>query len=282
MTQSIQEVQSILSRPVDFSKKAIAYLPLVVRKEIESFSMPLINHHTAFDIQEKYISTVKSWFTSSSRTYVRGLEKFPFVYVTSGTLQLLHDLSTFVNEKITFREDDFPGYHLIRTPYTCFHKKGRPDKENYLLCSHPFNGGVIDLDIMNDIDAHPRVILDGAFFGTIDGLKIDLNDNIQIFTYSFSKMFGLQYYRIGIVFSKIPSLPYEVHKKYAYQNAYAQSLMTHLLSKYMPHDIIDLVYPIQQRICQQHGLVPSECIWSAYTKKGEKISLFPFYKKDSI
>lgn len=278
MTLNSQEVQSILSRQVDFSKKAIAYQPPDIRQDIESFTVPLITHKTSFDIQKKYLKVVREWFSSNNNTLITGLDQFPYMYVTAGTFQLIFDMSTFIDSEIVFHQDDFPGYHLLRLPFSTFKTKYEKKKNQYFLCSYPFNGGVLKKDVLSLIEDHPNVILDGAFFGTVKDFKMHLNDNIKMFAYSFSKMFGLQYYRIGVVFSKIPSLQYEVQKKYAYHNAYAQLLITYLLKKYDSSAVIDRIYPIQQQICAKNNILPGECIWSAYNQKGDKTSLFSLYE----
>lgn len=278
MTLNTPEVQSILSRQVDFSKKAIAYQPPDIRQDIENFTLSHITHETAFDIQREYLKVTKEWFSSNDNTSITGLDQFPYMYVTAGTFQLIFDMSTFFDNKVIFHEDDFPGYHLLRLPFSTFNPKYQIKDNQYFLCSYPFNGGILREDVLTLIRNHPNVVLDGAFFGTIKDFKMHLDDNIKMFAYSFSKMFGLQYYRIGVVFSKLPSLQYEIQKKYAYHNAYAQALVTHLLKKYDSSAVIDRIHPIQQQICSENNLLPSECIWSAYDQKGGKTSLFPFYK----
>ena len=72
--------------------------------------------------------------------------------------------------------------------------------------------------------------------------------------------------RTGWYFSKIPDKKLELLIGSAkYYNYYAQAVAEHFINKYD----IDIVYktlrPIQEEVCEQFNLIPSDVVWLATT-----------------
>lgn len=80
-----------------------------------------------------------------------------------------------------------------------------------VFISHPsaLDGNLLDADLLAGVVDRHRVVLDLAYLGTTRPLDVDLDhENIDAVVVSFSKPFGLYYYRVGLCFSRrdLPSL----------------------------------------------------------------------------
>ena len=130
----------------------------------------------------------------------KGLKDFGYVYITNGVSEAItvcmleHNLRPIVNK------DDYPGYMCQAIAF----------KDSLITLRNRTK--FLSLPYYNTADEHPDTIetlqeksfIDLAWAGGSGLQKTYDVGKTEYVSFSFSKMFGIQYHRIGILFSKKP------------------------------------------------------------------------------
>lgn len=257
---------------IDYSTKAVAYQCEELRTAIAEYKPTIATHSNAHSIQQQYITAVTQWLQSDDTTYIRGLEQFPYVYVINGISQAIDSLH-FEDRRLHIHPNEYRPYQVVGN-------KASIDDTLHII-SQPFSQlGSISEHSSKIITSMPNVWVDAAYFGTNNKLQLTLDENVETLVYSFSKSFGLQYSRIGIMYTKNQVPLFEMYKHYAYNNINAAALVLNLIDRFAPSYFPNKLQPHQQSICDQYGLEPLDCVWVGLDKKkGRKVSLFPYYEQ---
>jgi len=182
-----------------------------VKAVIQQYYSRLYDHNNLIknrhDIQEKFIENFISWF-NKGHFKVKGLKDFKHVYITTGVSESINMAITEHRLRPEVVSDDYPGYIA---QYLMIRKAG-------IRCTN--NTPFISLPFYDTADEHPQTqslleqntFVDLAWAGG-SGLKktYDLS-KVGYVAFSFSKMYGIQFHRVGILFSKKPIKTLEMFK----------------------------------------------------------------------
>ncbi|MBY0314324.1 MAG: hypothetical protein K2Q26_02310 [Bdellovibrionales bacterium] len=139
---------------------------------------------------------------------------------------------------------------------------------DFVILSLPFSGtGNIHPqteDLLQECSAKKiPVLLDLAFLGL--GASVDIHaylrfDCIHSLAFSFSKLFFLGRFRIGLFWSKQPAGPLFITKEWNYTNWAAATVAAKLMSQ-MPFDELSQKYrPLQKQLCTEYQMTPSDSV----------------------
>ena len=146
---------------------------------------------------------------------------------------------------------------------------GLRNRTNYL--SLPFYNTANEHEKTDDLLKQENTFVDLAWAGG-SGLKktYDLS-KVSYASFSFSKMFGIQYHRVGISFSKKPIRTLEMYKKEAYVNLAGIGLVNQLMS-FSPSYFYDKYREIADTICDKLDIETTPSLWFGL-KHNKKVPL---------
>ena len=169
--------------------------------------------------------------------------------------------------------DDYPGYIA---QYLMIRKAG-------IRCTN--NTPFISLPFYDTADEHPQTqslleqntFVDLAWAGG-SGLKktYDLS-KVGYVAFSFSKMYGIQFHRVGILFSKKPIKTLEMFKTEAYVNLAGVDLVNQLMS-FSPSYFYDKYRGKADEICKRLNLDTTPSLWFG-RKDNKKVPLLDEWLK---
>lgn len=167
-------------------------------------------------------------------------DAYPYRYPTSGSSEgLFHAISiaALTDKNIYQLDGEYQGYRAYteangKTIITLQPEEVAQAEPGIFCVSFPSarDGNLLDKELWNDIVNHHEVILDLAYLGMTEpiGGIIDLNHpSIRTVLASFSKPFGLYYYRIGLCWSRDPIASLYGNKWF--KNAHSIKLGEHIL-----------------------------------------------------
>lgn len=260
---------------------------LVSSTEMESMIFsPKAN---AKDDIEKYKSCTKEWVTRSKHYRIIGdFSNFGHHFVTQGCTESL-DMFYRNNEGRRFRvlRGEYPYtrdvIQLRGRPFAFFTSPEHLERNDAVIISHPFSatGNAIPSKFLEDVlttcdRLDVPVMLDLAFFGIaydMPLLSFDY-DCIKVIAFSFSKVFCLENVRIGFCFSKINDIFLKNLHENNYVNRFGCLLTTKLMETFEPDHFCDKYRPVQEKICRENFLKPSNVIsvgigdvyWNAFKR----------------
>ena len=217
-------------------------------------------------IQERFIENFVPWLNKGHIKF-KGLKDFKHVYITNGNTEAItvsmleHNLRPIVNEF------EYPGIFAQAKEYA---KSGIVLRNRTKFLSLPFyNDG--EEHENTEITLKENSFVDLAWAGG-SGIKktFDLSQ-VGYVAFSFSKMFALQYHRIGILFSKKPVKTFDIYKDKAYVNLAGIDLVNQLMS-FSPSYFYDKYKHISKEICKKLEIEETPSLWIGL-KDGEKVPL---------
>ncbi len=240
-----------------------------------------------------YKSTFKNWIASSQLNEIKGLESFPLQSVSLGVTQAIdqfHFQAMSSGRKIRAFRGEYPySWQTCQFKYSEDFIDDRPLEENdAVILSYPFsgNGGKhpkMDWLLSECARLNIPVFLDMAWFGTCEGINIDLS-HPAITTVAFSLTKGLTCgnYRSGMRFQRdhFSDLPTD---KLVLQDEWNHSIHLNLmigidLMKNFSADTQVEKYRIDQKeVCTHFGITPSQCVhiatsddskWNDFSRDG--------------
>ena len=241
-----------------------------VKAIIQQYYSRLYDHNNLIknrhDIQEKFIENFISWF-NKGHFKVKGLKDFKHVYITTGVSESINMAITEHRLRPEVVSDDYPGYIA---QYLMIRKAG-------IRCTN--NTPFISLPFYDTADEHPQTqslleqntFVDLAWAGG-SGLKktYDLS-KVGYVAFSFSKMYGIQFHRVGILFSKKPIKTLEMFKSEAYVNLAGVDLVNQLMS-FSPSYFYDKYRGKADEICKRLNLDTTPSLWFG-RKDNKKVPL---------
>ena len=247
-----------------------------VKAVIQQYYSRLYDHNNLIknrhDIQEKFIENFISWF-NKGHFKVKGLKDFKHVYITTGVSESINMAITEHRLRPEVVSDDYPGYIA---QYLMIRKAG-------IRCTN--NTPFISLPFYDTADEHPQTqslleqntFVDLAWAGG-SGLKktYDLS-KVGYVAFSFSKMYGIQFHRVGILFSKKPIKTLEKFKTEAYVNLAGVDLVNQLMS-FSPSYFYDKYRGKADEICKRLNLDTTPSLWFG-RKDNKKVPLLDEWLK---
>ena len=247
-----------------------------VKAAIQQYYSRLYDHNNLIknrhDIQERFIENFVSWF-NKGHFKVKGLKDFKYVYITTGVSESINMAITEHRLRPEVVSDDYPGYIA---QYLMIRKAG-------IRCTN--NTPFISLPFYDTADEHPQTqslleqntFVDLAWAGG-SGLKktYDLS-KVGYVAFSFSKMYGIQFHRVGILFSKKPIKTLEMFKSEAYVNLAGVDLVNQLMS-FSPSYFYDKYRGKADEICKRLNLDTTPSLWFG-RKDNKKVPLLDEWLK---
>lgn len=135
-------------------------------------------------------------------------------------------------------------------------------------------------DIIAFLQQHNyHVYIDVAYCGLTAPFHLPLqNKSNTYFAFTFSKTLSVGFNRISVLYSGRPIPGLAIMNKIGYVNLSGVNIVNHLMRN-IPCDYSYEKYHRQYLdICQDHALVPTDCILFAHNTQGEKFSVTEFYK----
>lgn len=134
----------------------------------------------------------------------------------------------------------------------------------YVSCPNSFDGNY------TDIPTDVPVVLDIAYAGCVPIKPIKMTKNIERVFYSLSKPFGISNIRTGWYFTRRPDVKLKsLHIDAGYYNYCANQYAEHVINTFTLDYVHKELVEIQQDVCRQYDLTPSDCVWLA-TSTDEK------------
>ncbi|AKF11629.1 hypothetical protein DB32_008778 [Sandaracinus amylolyticus] len=267
-------LRSAFRPTADLSRAGRGTGPIVDRRiarAVDSISMKrLLEQAAPRSLREEFLSTYAEWIRACRATPVTGLDAFSARYFVNGVTQA-YDIFFYEHKDRRFRtlQGEYP-YVRLSVPDWAHVEADELRPNDALVMSTPFyaDGSVPPgyralLDRCSELGV--PVMIDAAYFGTCHGTRFDYgHPAIEMVSFSLSKAFAVQSFRIGILFSK-RTLPYleEIQTQASYYNrvgAYVGlTLMRQFSADFMPSAYRDA----QRRVCAQLDVIPSRCVMLA-------------------
>ena len=225
-----------------------------------------------YDIQDRFIENFVPWLNKGHIKF-KGLKDFKYVYITNGiseaiTISMLeHGL-----RPITY-DNEYPGYFAQAKEFA---KSRIVLRNKTTFLSLPFYD-TADEHMITDKALQEESFIDLAWAGG-SGLKktFDLG-KVGYVAFSFSKMYGIQYHRVGILFSKKPLNTFEMYKKEAYVNLAGIDLVNQLMS-FSPSYFYDKYRGQADEICEKLDYDKTLSLWFG-RKDNKKMPLLDEWMK---
>jgi len=202
-------------------------------------------------------------YLSSYSGEIPHLKDFCFKYPTGGAEEGIREVLTFLQtrgvEKIYVFSGEYEGYKAVAetrridTVEVDFNEDPKNLEPGYWFLSNPSacNGNIIPNEFINRIcEAGHRVFYDLTYVGLTREHRFDVSHrNIFAAAVSFSKPFGLFYYRAGFTFSReeIPSL---CGNKW-FKNIFSLLIVKELMGNMMSMGIVAKYKPLQEEIISE-------------------------------
>lgn len=238
-------------------------------KEILLKNLPYPNYFNRYNIVDEYRCVFKNWIQSGTTSHIIGLDEFPYVYVINGVSQYINDLPKLEKRTIVLHEKEYNAYHKILKLYNhsvriekSYKNMDKGLTDEVIILSYP-----VSLNGNKDIDAEyliqnssTPIILDGVFLGS-NLFNVSMNlSNVEAFLFSFSKVFGLAYNRIGIIFSKKQIEEYDLYHVYGYHNLFSAQIAIEIMKSYNLDYFTTKYKCVYEKACEQKNVDFGDCI----------------------
>jgi hypothetical protein len=229
------------------------------------------------NLRDEFLSTYTDWVRASRSTPVVGLDQFPERYFVNGVTQS-YDIFFYEHKARRFRtlQGEYP-YVRLSVDRWAHLEDDELRKDDALALSFPFysDGGVPRnyrqlLDRCQELGV--PVLIDAAYFGTCYGVTFDYSHPaIEMVSFSLSKPFCAQSFRIGILFAK-RKLGYleEIQVEARYYNRVGAYVGLKLMREFPPDYMPDKYRAAQQRVCSDLGVLPSHCLMLANLRDDDR------------
>lgn len=225
------------------------------------------------------IKQLREKFPAWSSTWLKGLEKFPHMYVMNGNTDSLNTIFSLSKGAMSWQKGDYSYYlHWHKNNGKEYNELDEPRKVEDIVLSWPgYTWGNSDqLDFAEKCNAD-RMHLDCAYLGLVNPMFIDVS-NFETVSVSFSKTLSIPYNRISLLFSKteIPSL--SLMNSLGYVNLAGVKLTNHILSNFDISYWWDNYSEKLEDLCKKNDIRKTDCLLFGY--KGDKrISLAEYWKE---
>lgn len=220
---------------------------------LDDFHIPIINRFLEFQ-----------------KNSVPALVNFPYRYPTAGAEEGIREILSLLElkgiKKIYVLSGEYEGYKAVAETrgieVTEVGPAATPEmfEPGYWFISNPSarDGNIIFNDFIGRMcQAGHKVVYDLSYLGLVRPFRFDVSHpNIIAVLVSFSKPYGLFYYRIGFTFSRdnIPSL----YGNKWFKNVLSLMIADRIMQELTPFQIFDKYKPVQKEIIaeinSEHGL----------------------------
>lgn len=237
---------------------------------------------------DQFVHSYKDWFTSTHR--ISGVDTFNGITCSLGTTETFDKFYLYhSNRRLRiFRGEYFYQQMVARSLYAdnwAWMDEDDIRPGDVLVFSLPFadTGGMIDgMDaILDQCDTHGvPVLIDMAYINLARGLSIDLSRNcIKVITTSLSKVFPVQYHRIGLRLTKgIDDDLMIAYQQNQYVNKFGCGLGLEMMKQFNADYTFEAYRPKQKDICAELGIDPSPCVIFGV----DTLSKYPEYNRGGI
>lgn len=242
---------------------------------------------------KEYVDTYKAWLSEGSDIQLIGLDKFPYVYFTSGVCGAIEAVIACSRYKwFSGISNDFPYYKFaVKTGgknWLLWPQQQNTSnvRKTLLFLSNPqYKTGIFETDMFQPYIKRREIDIfyDMAYIGCcLWKGKITIPDKCAFCAFSLSKAFGLENYRLGILFSR-HELPWleALHQTY-YLNIQSLYLAIHLMKKFSLSYIPNKYRKAYEYICKKHLLRETDSPWIALSKTNEKKFISHLYNEKKI
>jgi hypothetical protein len=225
------------------------------------------------NVYDQYIRQSQSYFNSSQRNKLIGLDGLAYVDAIIGCTHFIDNLLLkYSISGLQLFEHDYTYYKRL-DPQISYAKLGQLIPGKPILIAAPFPGyldlhpqwnEILEESLNKNIDIH----IDGCWLGAANQIEIDLtHPAIKSIGLSFSKSLGMHWNRIGLRFSKIKDETdsISIHNRF---NMIPEYLMRNALiaMQELPIDYLwDTYETIYGNICKELYLRPSKIIYAAHS-----------------
>lgn len=247
-----------------------------VEPGLDDFHVPIINQYLDFQAQS-----------------APHLRDFSFRYPAAGSEEGIREALTFLQakgvKKIYTLKGEYEGYkavaktRCIEIEEVAYDVDPKMLEKGYWFISNPSarDGNIIPNEFINKIlEAGHKVFYDLTYVGSTQPYEFDLSHpNIFAAVVSFSKPYGLFYYRVGFAFSRV-EIPSLYGNKW-FKNIFSLLVAQKIMEKLSPRAIPDKYKPIQKKIIEEInkeydlGIRPSDTLLLGYLPKEEAEKLSP-------
>lgn len=238
-------------------------------KEILSLNVEYPNYYDRYNIIDDYRITFKDWIQSGIKSKLSGLDKFPYAYVINGVSHFINDLVKLEKRTIVLHEKEYDAYHKILNLYghpirveKTYTDMDKGIHDEVIIMSYPVSlNGNKDATAEHLLNfSKTSIILDGVFLGSnLFDFTFDLS-NVETFVFSFSKVFGLSYNRIGILFTKYQIPEYELYHTHGYHNVFSAKIAIEIMKKYNLDYFTETYKKIHEEACKRKEVEVGDCI----------------------
>ena len=219
-----------------------------------------------FGVQERFIENFVPWINKGHMKFI-GLKDFKHVYVTNGITEAIHTTMIEHGLRPMTQKGEYPGYFAHAK---VFRENGLVLRNRIKVLSLPFyNSGLEHPTTTETLEENS--FIDCAWAGG-SGIKKTYDvSKVGYVAFSFSKMFALQYHRVGILFSKKPVKTFDIYKDKAYVNLAGIDLVNQLMS-FSPSYFYDKYKEIANTICDKMNIETTPSLWFGL-KNNKKVPL---------
>jgi|TARA_B100001094_G_scaffold301759_1_gene328337 hypothetical protein len=241
-----------------------------VKRVISHYYNKIYDHNSIlkdrFDIQEKFIKKFIPWINKGHMKFV-GLKDFKYVYITNGVTEAIHTTMIEHSLRPMTQKDEYPGYFAHAK---VLRESNIELKNRIKVLSLPFyNSGLEHPTTIKTLEENSFI---DCAWAAGSGIKKTYDvSKVGYVAFSFSKMFGMQYHRVGILFSKKPVKTLDIYKEKAYVNLAGVDLINQLMS-FSPSYFYDKYKHISKEICKNLGVEETPSLWIG-SKDGKKVPL---------
>ena len=257
-----------------------------VFRYLRGYNLDLIQREESINLFRKCVDTYKKWLSEGGDIKIVGLDCFPYVYFTNGVCGAVESVVFSSGYENFFASlNDFPYYKFAV-------KSGRrkwknPDCETHdpvlMFVSNPqYSTGVFKEKLLGSFNdkKNVNVFYDMSYITCcLWKGEIDLSSACEFCAFSLSKAFGLEHYRLGILFSKrkLPSL--EVWHRSGYLNVNSLSLSIYMMKQFSMNYLPRKYGEKYKRICKERGLTETHSPWLALSAEGQRVGVSHLYNK---
>lgn len=247
------------------------------------------------DFISTFMDAYDAWIRSSKHNAIRGLDSYDRFMCFAVTHAIEQYLMKHRSKRIRTFKGEYPGTMELIRGYGLDHEYLDGSIPNYgdtVIISAPFSGtGNMHPDMSAVLDRCDElripVMLDCAFYGICQNLRLNLNSSIETVAFSLSKCYSLQNHRIGMIYSIDPPVGISLLQRFGYTSRFGASLALYLFDAYGPDHAVDRYGPVQKHVCDAlGGLEPSDTVifgngdsrWSIFDRGGScnRVSLADF------
>lgn len=251
-----------------------------VLKHLYSYNMSQIGAADHKNLFREYIHVYKDWLSNSGDIKIIGLEKFPYIYFTNGVCGAI-DAVVF-NTKYKFfssASDDFPYYKFaVKAGQRQWKNISTSEKQILLFISNPqYSSGIFEKNLIQSQEFNKDIFYDMSYIGCClwKGEYV-IPAVCRFCAFSLSKAFGLEKYRLGILFSKEKLSSLEMLHKLNYLNFNSISISIHMMKHFNISYIPDKYREKYKDICQINKLTETHCPWIALSN-GQRTGVSHLY-----